>query len=127
MTSLPDTLRHLKNLTSIILPYNQFEEIPAVLFQLEQLKELNLSHNQLKGDILLPKTSIERLDLSDNQIQNVLVDGCSFTKLNLSHNQLEKLPLLLGWTKLQELNVNRNRLKYLFSGKPRPCFCKKIN
>lgn len=102
-----------------MLPYNQFEQIPPVLFQLQQLKELNLSHNQLK-DVSLEQTSIERLDLSDNQIRNIHVDqnhSYRFTKLNLSYNQIEKLPLLLGWTKLQELNVNQNRLKYIFAGK----------
>jgi Leucine-rich repeat (LRR) protein len=101
-----------------MLPYNQFESIPSVLLKLENLKELNLSHNRLLGSIALDQTMVEKLDLSDNQIQNIHTDPShtyKLTRLNVSHNQIEKLPLVT-WNKLQELNVNQNKLKYLFPG-----------
>lgn len=101
-----------------MMPYNSFEKIPNVLYQLPQLKELNLSHNQIKGKVCLENNTIEQLDLSYNEIESIDIrDGASnIVKLNLNNNRIEQLPSVLNWTKLQELLVNQNRLKALFPG-----------
>ncbi|KAL9551866.1 hypothetical protein MBANPS3_004048 [Mucor bainieri] len=116
LSGLPESLCQLKNLTSIMMPYNNFQEIPSVLYQLPQLKELNLSHNQIKGDISMQHTTIEQLDLSYNDITSFdIQEGASvIVKLNLNNNQIEQLPSVLQWPKLKELLVNQNRLRTLF-------------
>ncbi|OAC99929.1 hypothetical protein MUCCIDRAFT_185157 [Mucor lusitanicus CBS 277.49] len=117
LSGLPESLCQLKNLTSIMMPYNNFEEIPNVLYQLPQLKELNLSHNQIKGNISMQHTTIEQLDLSYNDIESFdIQDGAStIVKLNLNNNRIERLPSVLQWPKLKELLVNQNKLRALFS------------
>ncbi|KAI9486847.1 MAG: hypothetical protein EXX96DRAFT_472796 [Benjaminiella poitrasii] len=99
------------------MTHNQFEEIPGALYELKQLKELNLSHNQIKGEVALPD-GLELLDLSYNEISRFTANSAStLSKLNLSHNQLTSLPSIEGWSKLQELQVNQNRLIQLFAEK----------
>lgn len=103
------------------MPYNKFEAIPAVFFQLGRLKELDLSHNLIRK-VVLCDNSIEQLDLSHNEItcitadENINHDLISLRKLNLGCNQITELPpSLTSWTKLQELSVNQNKLKFIFS------------
>ncbi|KAI8091237.1 uncharacterized protein B0P05DRAFT_463071 [Gilbertella persicaria] len=116
LKALPDSLQNLQNLTSVLLPYNQFETVPAILSELKQLRELNLSHNQIKGDVRIESSTLEQLDLGYNEIRGFdMPRNTSLIKLNLSHNQLEELPLSFrSWSKLQDLNVNQNRLVSLF-------------
>jgi len=85
-----------------MMPYNDFKEIPSVLYQLPQLKELNLS----------------QLDLSYNHIESfdLQYGASSIVKLNLNNNQIEQLPPVLQWPKLKELLVNQNKLRTLFPG-----------
>ncbi|KAI7891954.1 uncharacterized protein EV154DRAFT_419476 [Mucor mucedo] len=103
------------------MPYNSFEKIPEVFFELKKLRELDLSHNKIQK-VVLGDNSIEQLDLSYNEITSIELDEksnqdlISLRKLNLSHNQISQLPSsLTGWTKLQELQVNQNKLKFVFS------------
>jgi Leucine-rich repeat (LRR) protein len=102
------------------MPYNHFTKIPDVLLQLKQLKELNLSHNQIRGKVVLEGNTIEQLDLSHNEIEDfesLHDDVSNLTKLNLSHNQISTLPSSFeGWIKLQELLLNQNKLRVLFPG-----------
>lgn len=44
---LPSELRHCVNLTSLDLAWNDFETLPAELFELPHLQILNMNHNQL--------------------------------------------------------------------------------
>lgn len=102
-----------------MMPYNNFGEIPSVLYQLPQLKELNLSHNQIKGHVTLQNTTIEQLDLSYNEIEHFDIhqDGASsIVKLNLNNNQIDQLPSVLQWAKLKELLLNQNKLRTLLPG-----------
>ncbi|KAI7905248.1 uncharacterized protein BX663DRAFT_502235 [Cokeromyces recurvatus] len=113
---LPKSLSQLENLTSLWMPYNQFEEIPSVLYELKQLKELNLSHNQIKGEIVLD-SKWEFVDLSFNEINQFVVntqDNMQLVKLNISHNHLMTLTSFERWPKLQELQLNQNNLRMLF-------------
>lgn len=116
--SVPDTLKLLRNLNSIQMPYNSFKSVPEVFFELKQLKELDLSHNQIQSVEIKDAGTIEQLDLSYNEISSFIVDSeeTNFRKVNLGHNQISVLPSsVTRWTKLQELSLNQNKLKYLFS------------
>lgn len=111
----------MQNLTSVLLSYNQFKEIPKVLGELTKLKELDLSHNELEG-VVLSNSTIEKLDLSHNKIKSMQIDETiiddrfGIRTLDLGHNQIDSLPAnVISWKKLQELKVNHNRLKFLFS------------
>ncbi len=64
------------------------------------------------GNLLFAKDDKE-IQVSDESIDDTTVN---LRKLNLGHNQVDKLPSsLINWTKLQELQVNQNKLKILFS------------
>ncbi|KAG4149811.1 hypothetical protein ERO13_D05G356833v2, partial [Gossypium hirsutum] len=79
----------------IDLSKNQFEGGPKVIGKLNLLKGLNLSHNNLNGDIptsIGNLKSLEWLDLSSNRlsgtIPNRLADLPFLSSLNVSDNQL---------------------------------------
>lgn len=87
---------------------------------------------------VLGSHSIEQLDLSYNEISQFSLDSdfdqdlCCIRKLNLASNQITELPVgLTSWFKLQELMVNQNKLKFIFSaGKKKSSIwniaCKKL-
>ncbi|KAL1102874.1 hypothetical protein V6Z11_D05G396500, partial [Gossypium hirsutum] len=86
----------------IDLSKNQFEGGPKVIGKLNLLKGLNLSHNNLNGDIptsIGNLKSLEWLDLSSNRlsgtIPNRLADLPFLSSLNVSDNQLHELMLLV--------------------------------
>ncbi|KAI8888320.1 L domain-like protein [Backusella circina FSU 941] len=119
LKSLPQSFGQLVNLTTLQLPYNRFESVPSVLCRLNKLKELNLSHNLITEATFENNCQIEFLDLSDNQLGAVSFNDeilPSLRKLNLSGNQIEKLPNEIKWVKLEELLLNKNRLRCLYSG-----------
>jgi Leucine-rich repeat (LRR) protein len=63
-----------KNLTSLLVDYCEFKQIPAEIFQLKSLKILSLQHNQLKNisfASLGNLTNLTTLYLSNNEIQNI--------------------------------------------------------
>jgi Leucine-rich repeat (LRR) protein len=70
--SLPAEVRHLQNLVTLDLSYNQFTGVPAEIGQLKNLESLNLSNNQLTG---LPYelgnlSHLKLLDLRGNHYSN---------------------------------------------------------
>lgn len=110
----------MQNLTSVLLPHNEFETIPSVLFQLENLKELDMSHNRLK-QVTISDANIEQLDLSHNVIEEMQISNASavksLVKLDLSHNKIKTLPdIILHAGKIKELQVSQNQLDILFRG-----------
>ncbi|KAG1459533.1 hypothetical protein G6F46_002151 [Rhizopus delemar] len=120
LKSLPDSIQLLQNLTSVLLPHNEFETIPSVLFQLENLKELDMSHNRLK-QVTISDANIEQLDLSHNVIEEMQISNASavksLVKLDLSHNKIKTLPdIILHAGKIKELQVSQNQLDILFRG-----------
>ncbi|KAI8372415.1 hypothetical protein BD560DRAFT_328368 [Blakeslea trispora] len=75
-----------------------------------------MSHNQLKGTVVVKSNTIEMLDLSHNNINGIeFSDGSNLSKLNVSYNELEELPVAFrNWKRLQDLDISQNRLMCLF-------------
>ncbi|CAO3665316.1 unnamed protein product [Rhizopus stolonifer] len=120
LSSLPESIELLQNLTSVLLPHNEFETIPSVLFKLDNLKELDMSHNRL-CQISISDSTIERLDLSHNEIEEILIPNAStvknLTKIDLGHNKMKRLPdAIMHASKLNDLQASQNKLEILFTG-----------
>jgi GTPase SAR1 family protein len=101
LTSLPQEIGQLSNLTRLDLPYNQLSSLPAEIGQLSNLTELDLRNNKLSS---LPAeigqlSNLTRLDLRNNQLSSLPAEIgqlSSLTTLILSGNQLTSLPAEIG-------------------------------
>lgn len=79
----------------------------------EALKELNLSHNQLRdlGTLLQRFIALKRLFLSHNALQTVAVRSLStLVVLDLSNNLLRDVPNLAGLHHLRECYLDHNQI-----------------
>ena len=81
--ALPAEVRHLSNLTTLDLSYNNFTGVPAEIGQLSSLTTLNLSHNLITG---LP---LELGNLSHLEVLNL--SGTEYSKADLDQIRA-KLP-----------------------------------
>ena len=81
--SLPAEVRHLSNLTTLDLSYNNFTGVPAEIGQLKELTSLNLSHNPITG---LP---LEIGNLTHLMVLNL--SGTQYSKTDLEQIR-KKLP-----------------------------------
>ncbi|XP_035828104.1 leucine-rich repeat serine/threonine-protein kinase 1 isoform X2 [Aplysia californica] len=84
---------------------NKLKEVPHdILWSLDNVVELNVSHNPLLTAIADPVGPVETIDLSRNSLTSINLSNCHLTfvsayiftlpnleKLNLSHNYLESL------------------------------------
>ncbi|KAL0265936.1 UNVERIFIED_CONTAM: hypothetical protein PYX00_011653 [Menopon gallinae] len=95
------------------------EEVPSVVFEAKDLKNLDLSHNRLAT---FPKeieslSQLRRLYLNHNQLTTLPGEIGSLSQLRwlyLNHNQLTTLPGEIGsLSQLQKLYLNHNRLTTL--------------
>ncbi|KAG2592512.1 hypothetical protein PVAP13_5NG556700 [Panicum virgatum] len=129
--SLPsDGYGALHNLTRINLSNNSLSgEIPVKLFSHPCLLELDLTHNNFTGHLLLHPNASSRLQhlfLGENNLQGQIPELLSklsgLTKLDLSSNNLTgtmDLSLLKNLTNLSILQLSRNRLSVLEKGDAR--------
>lgn len=93
LSSLPDSIKEFKQLTTLSLNNNKLQCLPESIVNLKSLEKLLLSNNQLKE---IP-SNIDRL--SKLQV------------LGLGNNQLEKLPTsIVNLKNLVYLNVTNNKL-----------------
>ncbi|XP_062076440.1 receptor-like protein EIX1 [Humulus lupulus] len=122
----PNSFKHAKSLENVDLSGNQIEsEVPESLGNLTKLKSLDLSHNNLSGtfhDLLenlagSTKNSLERLDLSFNQLGELNLEDFentfpSLIYLYLDNNQLEgSFPNRLKiFPCLQMLSLDNNKI-----------------
>lgn len=123
------------NITSMDLSRLQLEELPYILYSFAAIKQLDLSHNNLKTITALPNPAkkaeapilcgtVEVLNLAHNQITGDDAKGGrkfpampKLVDLNLSHNQVAR-PIQfstqrdgsLGAPELQVLNLSGNPL-----------------
>ncbi|NET37361.1 MAG: helix-turn-helix domain-containing protein, partial [Cyanothece sp. SIO1E1] len=116
LTTVPQSIGQLSNLTVLDLSQNQLTEVPKELGQLSKLTVLSLSQNQLTE---VPKelgqlSKLTVLSLSQNQLTEVpkeLGQLSKLTVLDLSQNQLTEVPKELGQlSKLTVLFLSQNQL-----------------
>ncbi len=94
LTELPEELKNLNQLTTLLLSGNKLEEIPGNVCRLKTLTTLDVTYNVIKS---VPET-ISNL----NQL----------TTLNLSFNELEEMPkALCQLKKLTALDITSNPIK----------------
>ncbi|XP_067886445.1 malignant fibrous histiocytoma-amplified sequence 1 homolog isoform X1 [Heterodontus francisci] len=119
LQELPEGLDgSLSNLRALILRRNRFGHIPAPLYSLGQLDELDLSHNclsQLAGELGLLHR-LKKLCLSHNKLQLLPPQiGAlqSLEELDISFNELGQLPATFSQLKrLRTLDVDHNKLTH---------------
>ena len=119
-----DQLKGLKKLTVLNVSYNQLQEVPSILWRLENLKAIVLNNNQignLPADLKFP-ASISTIVLSDNRIEDlqffVKKSFPSLTKISLSHNEIRIIPAGLAkqMPLLKELRLSGNKITCIPTG-----------
>lgn len=117
LNQLPPAILRLKNLRVLELSSNRFEHIPEAILNLSLLERLNFADNHLAEvpDFLSNLKTLQVLNLSQNRLQEIqLSKFTSLQKLNLSGNQIGHWPLgSQTWPQLQVLNLGANQLRRL--------------
>ena len=117
LTSLPNNIRNLENLKSLILNNNSLNELPESIGELGNLQVLSLNYNRLTR---LPESigelgNLRELNLVDNQLTELpesIGKLGNLWKLNLNHNQLTELPeSLMELKNMQYLFLRQNNLE----------------
>ncbi|MCB2408042.1 leucine-rich repeat-containing protein kinase family protein [Hymenobacter lucidus] len=118
LSTLPADLPRLHRLRILFCSDNEFEQVPAVLGQCEQLSMVGFKANRihtLPGAALPPR--LRWLILTDNQLRELPpeIGNCRhLQKLMLAGNQLESLPeTMRNCTSLELLRLAANRLPEL--------------
>jgi uncharacterized protein YwqG len=121
LSSLPDDIASLKNLTSLHISGARLEHLPESLGELESLQNLCVAHCclQTTPDSVWQLPSLKNLNFSNNQLRDIPAEIClpDLSSLYLNRNDLETLPAVLATQKsLQKLVLNDNPLQYLPDG-----------
>ena len=116
-------------LISLRFSNNKFNYIPKSLYQLSNLKLLDVSGNnisEIDNNLLKGLSSLVELDLSKNKIKFIpkSIQFLVFLEvLNISNNQLLEIPEEFGvLTRLKKLFLNENAIQFL----PKNIFSKMI-
>ena len=104
---------YLKQCVKLELQWNKLLEIPQNVLELPSLKQLNLSHNGLLNIPDIPKwsDSLEILDLSYNCLSNLpeTVVATTLQNLNISNNQFNNVPCCVcSFINLTTLSIANN-------------------
>lgn len=119
LTEIPEPIKYLSSLKTLIFRYNQLTTLPEWIGSLTSLESLNLNVNNIK---MLPEAigslvSLKELLLWKNELRTLPKNICSLSKLeriNLRLNQIETLPDTIGnLSSLREFNLHDNKLHYL--------------
>jgi internalin A len=116
LTTVPDSIGQLTNLTKLYLGNNQLTSVPEAIGQLTNLTKLYLTGNQLTTvpDWIGQLTNLTELYLTGNQLTAVpeaIGQLTNLTKLSLAVNQLTRVPEGIGQlTNLTELALKENQL-----------------
>ncbi|MBN2285882.1 MAG: leucine-rich repeat domain-containing protein [Tissierellales bacterium] len=116
---IPDRVFQLYNLKFLDLSYNYFSTLPKDIGFLKNLQTLNLSYNKLAqlpeeiGQLL----NLKELDLSGNSLIEIpftIGRLKNLIDLKLTRNKLKKIPANIGeLRKLYSLSINHNELSAL--------------
>ncbi|GFR93308.1 leucine-rich repeat-containing protein 20 [Elysia marginata] len=71
LSSLPDELRHLEDLTKLDISHNHFTEVPQIVYRIDSLKTLSAQGNEIKNvDVSRLKAlpNISEVNLQDNPL-----------------------------------------------------------
>ena len=107
LTSLPDAVGTLVNLTHLSVKGNLLESLPASLWTLPKLQDLDLAYNNihtLNMETALPE--VQALDLSFNNLSHVPEMMCNHSNLlslNMESNSLSAVPDCIG--DMESLNM----------------------
>ena len=119
LTQLPNSLRHLTNLTELDVYNNQLAVLPDTIGQLTNLTHLNVNKNQLAvlPDTIGQLTNLTHLYTYKNQLTTLpdtIGQLTNLTHLYTYENQLTTLPDTIGQlTNLTLLDVGNNQLTAL--------------
>ncbi|RMG21444.1 MAG: hypothetical protein D6732_27315 [Methanobacteriota archaeon] len=114
LEQIPDEIFSFDTLKFLYLAYNKIKEIPSAISEMKNLVSLSLKGNKLKELPLLPST-ITSLDVSKNRISgHVKLNLPEIRKLNLGDNEIEDINFdSLPQGSVDELNLSANLLKVL--------------
>jgi Leucine-rich repeat (LRR) protein len=122
LATIPPEVFQLPNLKELDLSYNTVEELPPDIFRLSNLEKLVLSNNRIQR---LPLefeklTLLREIRLDHNQMTvwpEVLHRLPRLEKIGLNHNRLESIPRETGpFPCLLDLSIAHNKLKELPAG-----------
>jgi internalin A len=119
LTTLPEAIAQLSNLTVLDLRNNQLTRLPEAIAQLSHLTALGLSNNQLTRlpEAIAQLSHLRVLYLSDNQLTRLpeaIAQLSNLRELYLSNNQLTTLPEAIAQlSNLRELYLSNNQLTTL--------------
>ena len=125
LETLPPEIGRLQSLEKLILGKwfsggrgkgNRFTAIPQEIFQLTNLKELRIAHNQITAiqDEIANLSNLIWLYLSDNQITQIpdaIANLTNLTQLYLGDNQITQIPdAIANLTNLEILDLSDNQI-----------------
>ena len=119
MTSLPESIGNLTQLTELDISDNKLTSLPGSIGNLVQLTELNVGRNELTS---LPEsignlTQLTELDISDNKLTSLpgsIGNLVQLTVLNMCELRLQEVPHgVQQLSKLKYLDLSFNPLKTL--------------
>lgn len=120
LTGLPSDFNSLSRLRILNLGENAFESISFAAFCTLPITELILKKNKLKNTLIDDGTEsmamIQTLDISNNQIKNIVSPGAAVAfpvlhTLSASLNRLQELPDMTTWTSLLTLTLDENNIQ----------------
>ena len=119
LTIIPPQVFELTQLKSLNLCSNRIEEIPESIGNLTQLNQLDLTDNRIKNipEVICNLTNLTDLSLSWNKIGNIpelIGNLTNLTELYLAMNIIKEIPQsITNLTKLRELYLNSNEIREL--------------
>ncbi|VDN10345.1 unnamed protein product [Dibothriocephalus latus] len=119
ISTLPDDIQKLGDLTKLSLKHNALTEIPVGLGNVNNLRFLDLSFNHISNlpeNIFDNLSHLESLALDSNELQSLppLKGLVELHVLSVSSNKLSALPeTLSGCSKLMNVDFSRNALTSL--------------
>jgi len=105
--------------TKLDLSSHSLNSIPAELFKLKKLEELNLYNNRIKiiPSEIMNLQNLRNLNLEKNKVEKIPIKMCNLTKLEsliLSNNNISTIPKQVGQLpKLRKLYLSKNNIQLL--------------